>query len=130
MFKMKNLCNFQVIRGGSTVLYRVTGKKHFKQGKYFKLSTMMVAPRLLWVKTYNRNLKKSINHKGAFYGALETWLLYKLKTGLIDFNENLSELYEHVSDYSNSSVTGFFDPFSLSYAWWTFLAFKIEVSLV
>lgn len=88
---------------------------------------MMVAPRLLWVKNYNRNLKKAIAHKGAFYGALETWLLYKFKTGAVDYNEDISELYEHVSDYSNSSVTGFFDPFSLSYAWWAFLSFKIEV---
>lgn len=121
---------FQMLRFVSSILYFLTRKKQFMQAKNYSATTYLVVTRLLWAQKNYQKLKSSLDCPNTVYGMLDTWLLYKFKMGLIDFNENLLETYDHISDISNSSATGFFNPFEQKYAWWAFLMFSINVRIL
>jgi glycerol kinase len=117
-----------MVRFLSSILHFLTRSKQFKQGKNYYVSTYLVLARLLWAQKNYEKLKSSLSCPNTLFGMLDSWLLYKFKMGVIDFNENLLDTYEHISDISNSSVTGFFNPFEKKNAWWALLMFPINVS--
>jgi putative glycerol kinase 5 len=86
----------------------------------------MVGPRLHWVQKNNKSFRKSQKLGEANFGTIETWLLKKLNLGneMVDF-DNVDD--DFVTDISNASAAGFFDPYDQKYAWWASLVFPIKV---
>lgn len=60
----------------------------------------------------------------AIFGTVDTWLLHKLKT------VNNLEKFEAISDITNASATGLFDPFNLEYIPAILKYFKINKNML
>lgn len=60
----------------------------------------------------------------AIFGTVDTWLLHKLK------NVNSTEKFEVVSDITNASATGLYDPFTLKYLPEVLKYFKIKKNML
>lgn len=58
----------------------------------------------------NEQLKTGIRNKTALFGTVDSWLLTKLR----------SSTGEHLTDITNATATGFFDPFMGDWAGWSF----------
>lgn len=76
----------------------------------------------------NKGLKDALKKNTAVFGTLDSWLLFRLRLGPSAFIKATNhENYEHISDISSCSATGFFDPFSMKWASWAFQMFPLEV---
>lgn len=71
----------------------------------------------------NVKLQLAIKAKSALFGTLDSWILYRLRQG-----HSLTQNVEHISDVSSCAATGFYDPFTLSWANWALKLFSIPVS--
>lgn len=60
----------------------------------------------------------------AIFGTVDTWILHKLK------NVNGAEKFEAISDITNASATGLYDPFNLEYIPAILKYFKIKKSML
>ncbi|MBO9611709.1 MAG: glycerol kinase GlpK [Dyadobacter sp.] len=60
--------------------------------------------KVIWLNLYNENVKKAIAQGNAFFGTIDTWLLYKLTGGAA-----------YLTDHSNASRTLFFNLETLSW---------------
>jgi glycerol kinase len=60
----------------------------------------------------------------ALFGTVDTWLLHKLK------NLSNAEKFEAITDITNASATGLFDPFSLEYIPAVLKFFNIKKSML
>lgn len=69
--------------------------------------------RLYWVLQNVPELRREINNNNAMFGTLETWLIYKLTDGKT-----------YVTDATNASATGFFDPYVHEWSSWAVNLFK------
>lgn len=63
-----------------------------------KLTTRNMGLRLRWVMDSDNDLKRNLLSGSALWGTLDTWLVWKLTSGMI-----------WATDYSNASTTGIFD---------------------
>ena len=63
-------------------------------------------------------LRKAAESGDAMFGTLDTWLLYRLTGGAT-----------YVSEISNASATGLFDPFAVSWGAFVFKMLGILMSL-
>ena len=63
-------------------------------------------------------LRKAAEGGDAMFGTLDTWLLYRLTGGAT-----------YVSEISNASATGLFDPFTVSWGAFVFKMLGIPMSL-
>lgn len=59
------------------------------------------------------------------FGTLESWILYRLRRGT-----DQNRFVEHISDISSCTATGFFDPFTLTWASWALKLFSLKVGIV
>ncbi|XP_077291808.1 glycerol kinase 5 [Arctopsyche grandis] len=102
-----NSITMKSIRVSSYMLYMVTRSKRFLAGSIFKFMNKQVTMRLVWALENVPVLKHAVDQGRAMFGTLDTWLLYRLSGRKL-----------HVTDYSNASATGFYDPFTLGWASW------------
>lgn len=70
----------------------------------------------------NKRLQAAIEEKNAYFGTLDSWVLYRLRQGT-----DLDCKPEHISDITSCSATGFYDPFTLQWAKWALNMFSIKV---
>lgn len=59
-------------------------------------------------------LAEAVKDRSALFGTVDSWILYKLTNGKL-----------HVTDASNASATGMYDPFTFSWAEWAQKLFKV-----
>lgn len=83
-----------------------------------------MTPRLLWILKHNKPLQDALKRDEAMFGTIESYLLYRLRQG------KSNDQIEHVMDITNAIATGFFDPFTMSWAGWAFNIFKLEKKLL
>lgn len=69
---------------------------------------------MFWVLSNNKAVKSAIEENDILFGTVDTWLLYKLSGGKI-----------HVTDVSNASGTGLFDPYANQ--WGGIIKFLIDI---
>lgn len=69
-----------------------------------------VTPRLLWVLENDNRVKEAVKKQDVLFGTLDSFLLYRLRQG----NE-LREV-EHISEVTNCTATGIYDPFTLGWS--------------
>ncbi|KAG5891426.1 hypothetical protein JTB14_031492 [Gonioctena quinquepunctata] len=93
-----------IFRWGCYFLYLFTRIKKFGLGSKFKVACNHVTGRLLWVISNIEEVRDALENDNLMFGTMDTWLIYKLTGGKT-----------YVSDISNASCTGFYDPFDLGY---------------
>lgn len=75
--------------------------------------------RLHWVLENLPIVRNEINKNNVLFGTLETWLVYKLTGGKT-----------FITDATNASATGFFDPFVHEWSEWALHLFKLPKEIL
>ena len=60
----------------------------------------------------NEKFRAAVDQRNAYFGTLDTWLLFKLKNG---------KGFSYETEVTNISATGLFNPFELKYGVWNAL---------
>ncbi|PIK59555.1 hypothetical protein BSL78_03541 [Apostichopus japonicus] len=98
---INNSWSFMGLRTGATLLYGLScGSRRWETASVFKFTSQHVTMRLGWVIDNIPELKKDIAKDLVHYGAVDTWLVWKLTKGKV-----------HATDLSNFSTTGMYDVF-------------------
>jgi putative glycerol kinase 5 len=108
---------------GAGVVYTVTRMNRFLAGSVLKLMNNQVTPRLLWALENNEKLREAVKKEDALFGTVDSYLLYRLRSG-----RDLEKI-EHISDITNCTATGLYDPFTLKWAGWAVSMFKIKLHM-
>uniref|UniRef100_A0A0N4U6E7 Glycerol kinase 5 n=1 Tax=Dracunculus medinensis TaxID=318479 RepID=A0A0N4U6E7_DRAME len=85
-------------------LYFFTRQKRFKAAHIFSFMNAMVTFRLIATIEQNVRMKKLLSEDKLVFGCLDTWLIYKLSGGKM-----------HITEPSNASSTGMFDPYLMDW---------------
>ncbi|XP_071838919.1 glycerol kinase 5-like [Apostichopus japonicus] len=102
---INNSWSFMGLRTGATLLYGLScGSRRWETASVFKFTSQHVTMRLGWVIDNIPELKKDIAKDLVHYGAVDTWLVWKLTKGKV-----------HATDLSNFSTTGMYDVFKKGY---------------
>ncbi|PIK57718.1 putative glycerol kinase 5 [Apostichopus japonicus] len=102
---INNSWSFMGLRTGATLLYGLScGSRRWETASVFKFTSQHVTMRLGWVIDNIPKLKKDIAKDLVHYGAVDTWLVWKLTKGKV-----------HATDLSNFSTTGMYDVFKKGY---------------
>ncbi|XP_063242555.1 putative glycerol kinase 5 isoform X2 [Bacillus rossius redtenbacheri] len=97
------------LRAGSRFLYAVTGMKRFLAGSVLRFMNTQHVP----------GLKEAVAAGEAMFGTVDTWLLHRLTSGRL-----------HVTDISNASATGMYDPFTASWGAWALGLVRIPAAVL
>ncbi|KAJ8972248.1 hypothetical protein NQ317_011073 [Molorchus minor] len=104
-----------VVRWIAYSAYLISRNRKYGMGSKLRFASNHVSIRLLWVLTNIPGVKEALEKDNLLFGTLDTWLIYKLTGGKL-----------HVTDISNASATGFFDPFDLD---WGIVAKLLKIPL-
>ncbi|CAH1393847.1 unnamed protein product [Nezara viridula] len=116
--KENSSIKMKIFRLFSRGLFFITRNPRFLLGSMYKLTNAQIAPRLLWVITHNHQVANDLCKDSVAFGTIDTWLLYKFSGKKL-----------HVTDVSNASATGLFDPFLLTWSYWPFKLFGIPMKM-
>ncbi|XP_049278492.1 putative glycerol kinase 5 [Anopheles funestus] len=120
-----NSLMLRVIKLGASFLHFFTRSKRFLAGSVIKLMNPQVTLRLSWVLQNNPSLKEDLKTGNVLYGTIDSWLLYRLRQGT-----DPAGPVEHISDVTNCTSTGFYDPFGEEWAGWALSLFSIKKELL
>lgn len=116
-------CSLRAINGVSYALFLLTRNARFLAGSVLKLMNGQVTPRLLYEIGHNKRLQQALREKKARLELLDSWILYKLRSG-----NGLEPDVEHITDVTSSTATGLYDPFTLGWSPLIRFMFGIDVS--
>lgn len=111
------------MNGVSYALFLLTRNARFLAGSVLKLMNGQVTPRLLYEIGHNKRLQQALREKKARLELLDSWILYKLRSG-----NGLEPDVEHITDVTSSTATGLYDPFTLGWSPLIRFMFGIDVS--
>uniref|UniRef100_A0A1A9W3H6 Glycerol kinase 5 n=1 Tax=Glossina brevipalpis TaxID=37001 RepID=A0A1A9W3H6_9MUSC len=115
----------KTLNGFSYALYLLTRSNRFLAGSVLKMMNGQVTLRLLHEIQRNHRLKEAIKLKKARMELLDSWILYKLRSG-----NGKEPNVEHISDVTSCTATGLFDPFILNWSPIMNLIFGIQPILL
>ncbi|XP_017862866.1 PREDICTED: putative glycerol kinase 5 [Drosophila arizonae] len=118
-------CLLRFMNGFSYSLYLLTRQARFLAGSVLKLMNGQVTPRLLYEIAHNKQLQRALHEKKARLELLDSWILYKLRSG-----NGLDPDVEHITDITSSTATGLYDPFTLSWSPLVRWMFGIDSSIL
>jgi glycerol kinase len=107
--KEKTFFFFKGLRGLSQLLWKTTGIQRYGSGSKLRFTTAVSCINLAHSIQTNQKLKNDIELNEVCWGTVDSWLLF-----------NWTEERVHMTDYSNISATGLFDPFTLDWNDWAF----------
>ncbi|XP_068149601.1 putative glycerol kinase 5 [Drosophila tropicalis] len=121
-------CMKRTMNGFFFGLYLATRNSRFLAGSMLKLMNGQVTPRLLYEIAHNKRLQQAIRENAVRLELLDSWLLYKLRSGghAVQQTENI----EHITDITSSTATGLFDPFTLSWSKMISWMFGIDLNIL
>ncbi|KAI8118783.1 putative glycerol kinase 5 [Lucilia cuprina] len=123
--KWNNSFTLKTINSLAYALYLLTRSNRFLAGSVLKMMNGQVTLRLLYEIKNNLKLKEALKTKSARIELLDSWILYKLKSGNGE-NPNV----EHITDITSCTATGLFDPFLLDWSPMMKFVFGIDSSLL
>ncbi|KAL1513084.1 hypothetical protein ABEB36_002555 [Hypothenemus hampei] len=104
-----------MLRSMSSLTYIISRYNKFRIVGNLKFTSSHVSMRLLWLLRHNKEVQKALNEDNLQFGTVDTWLLYQLTGGRT-----------YVTDISNASATGLYDPFDNC---WSFLNTYFNIPL-
>ncbi|XP_038121855.1 putative glycerol kinase 5 [Culex quinquefasciatus] len=120
-----NSLKLRALKFGATVLHFFTRSKRFLAGSVLKMMNPQVTLRLAWVLENNVDLQRDVKEGTVLYGTIDSWLLYRLRQGL-----DQTRTVEHISDVTNCTASGFYDPFGQEWAAWALKLFNIRKEML
>lgn len=102
-------------------MYTITRQEFFKITGTLKVGRTWLNQRLQYFIKNNEQLRKAVKENRAAYGALDTWLLNRLKN---------DGKFLHVSDITSSAATGIFDAFQQDFSILMLAYFNIKRSML
>ncbi|XP_058125013.1 putative glycerol kinase 5 [Anopheles ziemanni] len=120
-----NSLTLRLLKFGAGFLYFFTRSNRFLAGRVIKLMNPQVTLRLSWIIHNNTVLQDDIKTGDVLYGTIDSWLLYRLRQGT-----DRSREVNHISDVTNCTSTGFYDPFAQQWAGWALNLFSIKKELL
>jgi putative glycerol kinase 5 len=115
-----------LIKFSSKCVHALTQSSRFLAGSVIKLMNSQVVPRLLWVVENNLNVKDSYKGDDLVMGTIDSYLLQRLRSGS---NNEMHEVIEPLIEVTNATVTGIFDPFTVSWANWIMSLFSLKPNI-
>ncbi|GJQ66308.1 hypothetical protein Trydic_g4353 [Trypoxylus dichotomus] len=103
--KINNSYLLKTMQSGAHLLYLLGRRDRYLMGSRFKLSTIQCTSRLLWVLQNIPEVRRAADNHNLCFGTIDTWLLHKLTGGT-----------KFLSEVSNASSTGLFDPFIMKWS--------------
>lgn len=101
---------------GSKFLHMILRQKKYLAGSVINFATQHASIRLHWLLKSRPELAKKAEMGVLAFGTIDSWLIWNLTKGQV-----------HVTDYSNASSTGMFDPFVME--WSSLLTSLLNVPL-
>uniref|UniRef100_A0A240PKQ7 Glycerol kinase 5 n=1 Tax=Anopheles christyi TaxID=43041 RepID=A0A240PKQ7_9DIPT len=120
-----NSLTLRLLKFGASCLHFFTRSKRFLAGSVIKLMNPQVTLRLSWILQNNPFLQEDLKLGNVMYGTVDSWLLYRLRQGT-----DLTRQVEHISDVTNCTSTGFYDPFGQEWAGWALNLFSIKKEML
>lgn len=128
--KWNNSFILRALNISARMIYTLTRSKRFLAGSVLKLMNNQITPRLKWVLENNSELKEAVSKNNALFGTLESFLLYRLQLGVHYPGEIITKNIEHISEITNCTATGFYDPFTLEWAGWAINMFSFKKEML
>ncbi|KAF5293007.1 hypothetical protein FQA39_LY13776 [Lamprigera yunnana] len=107
------------LRIGCYGLYLITRSKRFLAGSNLNLANTHATMRLVWALKNLPQVRQALDNENLMFGTIDTWLIYKFSGGR-----------KHITDITNASATGFYDPFILNWAVWAKTILKIPNTIL
>lgn len=104
--KWNNSWTVKAINVIGFVLHLLTRAARFKAARIFSFLNAMVTHRLMVTLAEDKEMQRLLRHGQLAFGCLDTWLIYKLSSGTI-----------HITEPSNASSTGLFDPYVMDWGY-------------
>ncbi|XP_065840915.1 putative glycerol kinase 5 [Oscarella lobularis] len=106
--------SLKALHAGGSFMHFFTKSNRFMAAKVLHFYPRMAISRLAWVLENIDEAKELAAEENLLFGTIDTWLLWKISAGRL-----------HVTDYSNASSTGMYDPWKLEWSKLIFSLFKI-----
>ena len=107
--EMNKSGKFRMLKGVAKGVGGISGNVMMKTTSMFKFEPAHATVRFNWLLQKQPELRDRIKNGEILFGTLDTWFIY-----------NLTGKKAHVTDYTNATSTGLFNPFDLE--WITFPA--------
>ncbi|XP_058832742.1 putative glycerol kinase 5 [Topomyia yanbarensis] len=120
-----NSLKLRMLKFGARFLHFFSRSKRFLAGSVIKMMNPQVTLRLAWVLQNNGDLQRDVKNGNVLYGTIDSWLLYRLRQGT-----DRTRFVEHISDVTNCTASGFYDPFGQEWAGWALNLFSIKKELL
>lgn len=116
--KWNNSWSIKAINLIGYILHKLTRSARCMAARIFSFLNAMVTHRFLVTLAENAEMQRLLKQGKLAFGCLDTWLIYKLSGGVVC-----------VSEPSNASSTGLFDPYTMEwgYSLLQFLSFPTSV---
>ncbi|XP_077987506.1 glycerol kinase 5-like [Glandiceps talaboti] len=111
--------SYGLVKNGARFLHLVTRQNRWRMASQLSFSTQHAIMRLGWYLEKNPELKRRASAGQILYGAIDTWLIWKLTGGK-----------KHLTDYSNASASCMFDPFVMNWNWIYFALLGLPMSIL
>ena len=93
------------IKAVSKLLFGITRDNRYKAASVINFSPFHTSMRLHWMLKNDPLLNQKAHNGTLLFGTIDTWLIWKLSQGKL-----------HVTDHSNASATGIFDPYTMTWS--------------
>lgn len=93
------------IKAVAKCLFAITGNNRYKAASVINFSPAHATMRLHWMLKNDPLVHQKAMDGTLLFGTIDTWLIWKLSLGKL-----------HVTDFSNGSSTGIFDPYMMSWS--------------
>eukprot|EP00794_Sanderia_malayensis_P009071 gene9071-10039_t len=100
-----NSFTMRAIKSGSKLLFRLTGSSRYKAASVINFAPNHTSMRLLWLLNNDPVIYQKAHNGTLMFGTIDSWLIWKL-----------SGCKTHLTDYSNASSTGIFDPYMMEWS--------------
>ncbi|KAK3699395.1 hypothetical protein QZH41_018550 [Actinostola sp. cb2023] len=109
----------KTLQTSSKFLHMISRRKKFLLGSVINFSPQHASMRLDYVLKHHNELRRKAENGSLLFATIDTWLLWKLTRNR-----------HHITDYSNASSTGMFDPFVLEWSSLLTSLLNIPVSIL
>ncbi|VDP14582.1 unnamed protein product [Onchocerca flexuosa] len=117
--KWNNSWSLKAINLIGYILHKLTRSRRYMAVRIFSFLNAMVTHRFLITLAENEEMQRLLKQGKLAFGCLDTWLIYKLSGGVVC-----------VSEPSNASSTGLFDPYTMEWAYWLLQFFSFPTSVL
>ncbi|KAL3990286.1 FGGY of carbohydrate kinases N-terminal domain family protein [Acanthocheilonema viteae] len=117
--KWNNSWSLKAIKLIGYILHKLTRSARCMAARIFSFLNAMVTHRFLVTLAENEEMQRLLKQEKLGFGCLDTWLIYKLSSGVV-----------YVSEPSNASSTGLFDPYTMEWGYNLLQFFSFPASVL